>query len=164
MIWVEGPSDRIYINHWISLWEEGELKEGKQYQCVFYGGSRLKHLEAGSPDEYRSGVAILRLARYAFVVIDSDRENENAPINDTKKRIVSEIESVGLKAWVTKGRKIENYIPPAAFRDWKGWTLSEPRDPYEDVFNAMTADDPSFARRTARKAASCQRDSTLSAT
>ncbi|HEY9885960.1 MAG TPA: ATP-binding protein, partial [Vampirovibrionales bacterium] len=28
IIWVEGPSDRIYINRWIELWSEGELKEG----------------------------------------------------------------------------------------------------------------------------------------
>lgn len=26
VIWVEGPSDRIYLNHWISLWSQGQLR------------------------------------------------------------------------------------------------------------------------------------------
>ena len=36
IIWVEGPSDRIYLNKWIQLWSNNTLKEGKDYQCVFY--------------------------------------------------------------------------------------------------------------------------------
>lgn len=35
VIWVEGPSDRIYLNRWIELWSEGKLKEGSHYQIVF---------------------------------------------------------------------------------------------------------------------------------
>ena len=43
IIWVEGPSDRIYINKWIELWSNGKLKEGMNYQCVFYGGRLLSN-------------------------------------------------------------------------------------------------------------------------
>src|SRR4029077_1139622 len=55
IIWVEGPSDRIYINRWILLWSDGQLKEGIHYQCMFYGGRLLAHLEACSPDDAQSG-------------------------------------------------------------------------------------------------------------
>ena len=43
IIWVEGPSDRIYINKWIDLWSNGKYKEGMNYQCVFYGGRLLSN-------------------------------------------------------------------------------------------------------------------------
>ena len=43
IIWVEGPSDRIYINKWIELWSNGRYKEGMNYQCVFYGGRLLSN-------------------------------------------------------------------------------------------------------------------------
>lgn len=33
IVWVEGPSDRVYINRWIDLWSNGELSEGVHYQC-----------------------------------------------------------------------------------------------------------------------------------
>ena len=36
IIWVEGPSDMIYMNKWIELWSEGKYREGKNYQCIFY--------------------------------------------------------------------------------------------------------------------------------
>ena len=39
VVWVEGPSDRIYLNRWIELYSDGELTEGRDYQCAYYGGS-----------------------------------------------------------------------------------------------------------------------------
>ena len=35
IVWVEGPTDRLYFNHWVSEWTDGKLKEGTHYQCVF---------------------------------------------------------------------------------------------------------------------------------
>lgn len=34
VIWLEGPSDRVYFNRFIELYADGELREGKDYQCV----------------------------------------------------------------------------------------------------------------------------------
>jgi hypothetical protein len=34
IIWVEGPSDRIYLNRWIEIATSGELREGIDYQCA----------------------------------------------------------------------------------------------------------------------------------
>lgn len=61
VIWVEGPSDRIYLNKWIELWSDNELKEGTHYQCVFYGGRLLTHLDACEPTEIHDRVSILNV-------------------------------------------------------------------------------------------------------
>ncbi len=147
IIWVEGPSDRIYLNHWIWLWSEGKLKEGTHYQCVFYGGRLLAHLDAGSPDDAGSGIPILQLARHACVVIDSDKREEQTPVNGTKRRIEKEITSMGGMAWVTQGREIENYIPNAAFETWRSGLKLDERAPYEDVFEALDKMEPGLGKR-----------------
>ena len=56
VIWVEGPSDRLYINRWIELWENGALKEGIHYQCMFYAGRLLAHISAEDPAQQRVAV------------------------------------------------------------------------------------------------------------
>ncbi len=43
IIWVEGPSDRIYLKNWILLLDEN-LEEGLHYSIMFYGGRLLSHL------------------------------------------------------------------------------------------------------------------------
>jgi len=45
IIWVEGPSDCIYINRWIGLCSRGRLREGRDYQCAFYGGALLARVQ-----------------------------------------------------------------------------------------------------------------------
>ena len=113
VVWVEGPSDRLYFNRWIDLWSNGELKEGLHYQCIFYGGRLLSHLSATSPEiNVESVVKILRVNRNALVLIDSDKQAPGDDLNATKRRLVGEIEDFGGLAWVTAGREIENYLPP----------------------------------------------------
>lgn len=111
IIWVEGPSDRIYVNRWIELWSSGELREGQHYQCMFYGGRLLSHLESKEPEQVESGIAILNISRNAIFLIDSDKKSRGTRINATKKRIQEEVSKMGGLTWVTKGREIENYIP-----------------------------------------------------
>lgn len=113
IIWVEGPSDRTYINHWISVWSDGKLREGAHYQCVFYGGKLLSHLSLEPPDQATATlINLLRINRNAIVLIDSDRSTATDPINATKQRIIQEISDIGGMAWVTAGRDIENYVSP----------------------------------------------------
>ena len=40
VVWVEGPSDRIYLKHWIEA-VTSELIEGLHYSIMFYGGRLL---------------------------------------------------------------------------------------------------------------------------
>ena len=50
VIWVEGPSDRTYIKHWLSLLEpEHPFIEGIHYSIMFYGGSNRSHLTGHDP-------------------------------------------------------------------------------------------------------------------
>lgn len=112
VVWVEGPSDRLYFNQWVHIWSEGRLKEGNHYQCVFYGGRLLKHLSATEPDlDTESVIKILRVNRNAIVLMDSDRKKPGDTINTTKQRMVTEVQDLGGIAWITAGREVENYLP-----------------------------------------------------
>lgn len=118
VVWVEGPSDRLYFNRWIEIWSDGELREGAHYQCVFYGGRLLAHLTANVPEEQRNElIKILLVNRNVMIMIDSDKKNRASRLNNTKKRIRQEIEKIGAICWITKGREVENYIPKAAIAE-----------------------------------------------
>lgn len=114
VIWVEGPSDRVYLNRWIELWSNGELREGTHYQILIYGGRLLSHLSAEIPELVTDSISILQVNRKSIILIDSDKRNQQAPINTTKTRIVNEFDNMSAIAWVTKGKEIENYIPKEA--------------------------------------------------
>ncbi len=115
IIWVEGPSDRIYLNHWINLYTNGTLKENIHYQIVFYGGRLLAHLSA-NPDGENQSINILNVNCNCSLLMDSDKNYISAPLNTTKKRMIDEIKSVNGFVWVTKGREVENYIPLEALQ------------------------------------------------
>lgn len=110
VIWVEGPSDRIYLNYWLKAINP-TLVEGIHYSIMFYGGRLLSHLTAKEPDEYiKDFISLIRLNRASAILIDSDKEKNNGKLNETKKRIEKEFGVTGF-AWITKGREIENYLP-----------------------------------------------------
>lgn len=108
IIWVEGPSDRIYLNHWISS-KEPDLKEGIHYSIMFYGGRLLSHLSVDD-EAVQDFINIRSLNKNTAIVIDSDKSNKNSRINDTKIRINAEFNKDNGLCWITKGREIENYI------------------------------------------------------
>lgn len=119
IIWVEGPSDRLYFNHWVKLWSDGKIEEGVHYQCVSYGGRLVAHLSANDPDVCSDDVVkILRVNRNAILIIDSDRATEEERLNATKQRLVDEIEKMDGMAWVTMGREVENYLPFEAIANY----------------------------------------------
>lgn len=137
VIWVEGPSDRIYLNRWIDLWTGGALSEGNHYQCVFYGGRLLSHLSSDEPDLVKDGISILRVNKNSLILIDSDKRNQQSKLNDSKKRIIEEVEANGGTAWVTKGREIENYIPVSAVSNWLSRQSIEQVGQYENFFEYL---------------------------
>jgi putative ATP-dependent endonuclease of the OLD family len=138
VVWVEGPSDRTYVNHWISQASEGRLREGTHYQCVFYGGKLLAHLSAADPETIDDAVAILRVNGNAAVLIDSDRCTADAELNRTKRRLITEVEGCGGFIWVTSGREIENYLPKSAV-DRAGEVDSRPLRQFEDIRDVLNA-------------------------
>lgn len=116
VVWVEGPSDRLYFNKWIELWSEGELIEGIHYQCLLFGGSLNAHLSFDSPELVDEMIATLKINRHAIVLMDSDKRNEEDKLKKHTQRISDEVSEVGGYAWVTAGREVENYIPATAFQ------------------------------------------------
>jgi hypothetical protein len=112
IIWVEGPSDRLYLNSWIHK-RAPELIEGIQFSIMFYGGRLASHLTGRDLDEeVTSFISLRRLNRRATILIDSDRSSSRAILNSTKERLVAEFDLGPGCAWVTDGREIENYLRP----------------------------------------------------
>lgn len=133
VVWVEGPSDRLYVNKWIDIWTKGTLKEGVHYQCIFYGGRLLAHLSADNPElQAQDAVNILRLNKNAFIVMDSDKRKLRDRINHTKKRITEEIKRMGGFVWITQGREVENYLPTEAMAKLYEKTELPALDKFED--------------------------------
>ena len=131
IIWVEGPSDRIYLRRWLDLYSDGDLKEGIHYTIMFYGGKLLAHLSADSLDAQTGLIALLSMNRNAALLIDSDRrlagktktgktQKPRMHINGTKKRIKEEMEKLGGFVWVTEGKEVENYIPIKIYAELTG--------------------------------------------
>lgn len=114
IIWVEGPSDRIYIKRWLELFTPNEYEEGRHYQFLYYGGRLLSQYSAKEETDL---INIITTNRNAAVVMDSDKRNRSTPISSTKKRITAEFDCLGMFHWVTKGKEIENYLPKQAIEN-----------------------------------------------
>lgn len=108
IVWVEGPSDRIYLKHWINA-VDSRLQEGTHYSIMFYGGGLISHLSASdsAPNPF---IELRKLNRNMAIILDSDRGCEDADLKPHAERIRHEIEEEGGLVWITKGREIENYV------------------------------------------------------
>jgi AAA domain, putative AbiEii toxin, Type IV TA system len=139
VIWVEGPSDRVYISGWISALAPS-LVRGIHFEVMHYGGSLLRHLSADDP-AVAEFVALPRINRNFAVVIDSDKKSAHARVNATKTRVRDEIlSSPGSVVWITNGYTIEGYVPkgilaaatqtvhPEARCTWGGGKYQNPFD------------------------------------
>lgn len=112
VIWVEGPSDRMYLNWWLQC-VGSDVVEGIDYQVMIYGGRLLSNLttidnEPGFADDL---IELQQLNRSLGVLMDSDRKASGEEINVTKTRIAEELSVGGGLVWITEGREIENYLP-----------------------------------------------------
>lgn len=115
IIWVEGPSDRNYINKWLSILSP-ELKEGVHYSIMFYGGRLLSNLSFDFEWFNNDMIPLIKINGNSYVVIDKDGKSMNTRINETKERIIREVGES--KFWITKGREIENYLSESVIANW----------------------------------------------
>jgi hypothetical protein len=111
VIWVEGPSDRIYLNHWIKAFDS-ELEEGIHYTIMFYGGALIRHLSA-SDTAMEEFIRLRDLNRNMAIIIDSDRDSAGAALKPHAQRMLDEMSTDGGVAWITAGREVENYVDGA---------------------------------------------------
>lgn len=135
VIWVEGPSDRIYINHWIQKLDPS-LVEGTDYAVIFYGGSVLaRHgFEDDGGDE--DLVKALSISRNFAVYMDSDKESEVGELKSRVERVAKEVEANDGLGWISEGREIENYLPEAVLLQMSGFKLN----PFEKFGKVVDGD------------------------
>ncbi len=111
IIWVEGPSDRLYLNWWLRAIEPS-LVEGIHFSLMFYGGKLAAHVSNAETSEgVTEFIQLRRLNRRGVILIDSDRPTSHARLNETKKRLREEFDQGPGFAWITDGREVENYLP-----------------------------------------------------
>ena len=108
VIWVEGPSDRIFVKWWLQS-VAPDLSENLHYIFMFYGGKNLSHVSA-LHDNGGDFIKLRALNRNLAVIMDSDRKKKGEKINATKRRLKSEVEASEGIIWITQGREVENYL------------------------------------------------------
>jgi len=121
VVWVEGPSDRIYIKYWLTRWCEANgakiPRENIDYAFCFYGGAVLSHFGVESNGQIDDVIDMLKLNRNSFVVIDRDDdfsvEGDGSLVRMkqtpcSKYRIT---EALPGHIWITAGYTIESYLP-----------------------------------------------------
>lgn len=115
VVWVEGPSDRVYLNYWIKRWSDEHnisLEEGIHYSVMIYGGKLLNALDASAGGEIPSElISLFRINTHFCVLMDSDKKSSHSRLNLTKRRIIDECAQSGAMSWITWGATIENYVP-----------------------------------------------------
>lgn len=119
VLWVEGPSDRIYLKHWIEKLAPDEFVEGTHYSLMFYGGALLSALSPLDSEEVEEFISLRNLNRYMVVLIDSDKKSPRASLNKSKQRVINDLKDdpfTGI-GWVTAGYTIENYVPDQVLTD-----------------------------------------------
>jgi len=143
IIWLEGPSDRIYLNKWIEIFSSGELKEHIHYECAFFGGSVLCHFSGNEPKSQSQQIEILNINSNAILVADSDKKEWDSLIKERVERIKNELNDNAV-VWITDCREIENYIPEACLEElfnknslpqikrWERVLKNEKKDSYFD--------------------------------
>lgn len=146
IIWVEGPSDRIYIKRWLDLYSNGSLIEGAHYTFMLYGGKILSHFDSLPPSDLPNKIQMLSVNRNVAVVIDSDRKptvgrtktgrirKPRMNLNKTKTEIIGQIETGGSFAWVTEGKEIENYVSDRVWSKVLGISIRTENE-YMDIPN-----------------------------
>ncbi len=144
IIWVEGPSDRIYIKAWLDLLcteNNSVLQEGLDYSFVYYGGSVLSNFSIGNTEDDLSEtdfIDMLKINRNVAVIMDRDVETGRKW--KTKNRIVTEIAGFeNALSWITEGKEIENYLSQRAIDATYPNKLKSPynlnaKTPFEDFF------------------------------
>ena len=124
LIWVEGPSDRIYLLHWLSLWcaQNGRAPfiENEDFSVFLYGGSLLSHYSAAPT--VHDKIAMFKINPNAFLLMDRDcdfskvTDGIGTPINHRNTKAIIQEQFCAYKvatrrSWVTSKYTIESYLP-----------------------------------------------------
>lgn len=108
VIWVEGPSDAIYLRFFFGLLADPP-REHLDFSFAFFGGSLLAHQSLS--EELADGlVSLLKIHPHAYLVADRDADSPEA--QPTKLYLQRVLGEAGHRVWITHGREIEDYLRP----------------------------------------------------
>jgi predicted ATP-dependent endonuclease of OLD family len=120
IIWVEGPSDKIYLRTWLECFTQKNGKKinwGVDCDILWYGGSNLAHLDVDywenvEEEDIEKLLHLLTINPHAAVVVDRDGF-PNDKMTEHKRTVKEHCEKEGILFWMTKEgkRTIEDYIP-----------------------------------------------------
>lgn len=149
VIWVEGPSDRIYLAKWFAC-SSPELIEGSDYVFSYYGGRVLSHFAFEHQDGF---ISLIKVNRFSAVLMDSDLspEQDEEEVRNTKARLLAEAQAdpAHRLAVLTEGREIENDLGAGVLGRALGVAISVHASAWHD----FEADGHSpFARQAAERA------------
>lgn len=109
LLWVEGPSDRIYIKHWLELYAKKHDKkimiENIHYSFILYGGALMKYYSSSN-----DGINLEEINKNSLFIIDND-----LGVESYKEKIKG---GERINSLVTKGYTIEDYLPSAFFKTY----------------------------------------------
>ena len=104
---------KIFLTtHSSELYTDSRLREGRDYQCVFYGGSVLSQVQFNPSEDEATKLANLFQINHNFVVVcDGDRTAGRSRLKPNVERIRAEVEKIdGAYIWITEAKGIENYL------------------------------------------------------
>ena len=126
-IWIEGPSDRLYIREMlmqISVEKKLALVEGSDYAFIMYGGKNLSHFqfydeeaeEQNDDDSLGDELfSMIKISRYSAVIMDRDLSptDDSSKLRKAKQRIMdqSSKDTIHRFCALTQHREIELDIP-----------------------------------------------------
>lgn len=104
IVWVEGPSDLIYIRRWLNILAP-KLTLGKDYEIMWYGGANLSHIGIRrcwkDSDSSSKLIDLFKLnPNWAFIV-DSDTHNKKITkgIQKRKDEVIKECKTQNKYYW-----------------------------------------------------------------
>jgi predicted ATPase len=111
VVWVEGPSDVIYMRRLLGDVAE-DLLEGRDFAFSMYGGALLAHVGIDGSSR-PSLVSLFSIALHNVVIADRDGA-ESDPLKDRVQNLIDESKTVlGESAvFITPCREVENLVRP----------------------------------------------------
>lgn len=149
VLWVEGPTELVFYRHWLKHALHGlDLEEGFHYTIMHYGGGLISYLGVADDEHRELAFDALSICRNIIIAIDSDLDevvagNDAQHLKPGARAVKAEVDRLNTSRpgsalfCVTKGREIENYLPPkallhAASSCWQGYADHEVKLPVDD--------------------------------
>jgi hypothetical protein len=101
VIWVEGPTDIPVVRLWLRNYDK---LNGLNIEVMHLGGNNIKSADFDP-------VILCKINPHSFVLIDSEREARDKPIEEKREAFLKRCESAKIQvSQATEHRAIENYL------------------------------------------------------